>query len=94
MQTCPKCSYTENLLQWYKKGNNYYANSKRENVKYKIEKEENVYWFYNEGAKVKRKILPVCFQVYIFEIEWGSYGGHLTLEKAKEYCQNYEENNN
>lgn len=91
MLTCPKCGFKEQVLKWFKSGNTYHASSKHENIKYKIEKENNVYWFYYEGAKTKRRKLPVCFNVFIFDgFNWNNGQGFITLEEAKNYCFNYE----
>ena len=91
MQTCPKCGYKENILSFHKSGNTYYANSKTVGIKYKIEKENNVYWFYHVGAKQRKVKLPVVYNVFIIEDnECRAAGGHTTLEEAKEYCNKYE----
>lgn len=91
MLTCPNCGYSEEPLKWFKKGDNYHANSKHEGLKYKIEKEINVPWVYYTGAKTHRVKLPVLFVVFIYEEgAWKSIKGCTTLSEAKEYCEGYE----
>jgi len=91
MQTCLKCGYKENLLSFHKSGNTYYTNSKTPGIRYKIEKENNVYWFYHVGAKQRKVKLPNVFNVFINDTgEWRAAGGHTTLEEAKEYLNKYE----
>ena len=91
MLVCPECGYSEETLKWFKKGDNYHANSRHDGLKYKIEKETNLMWFYYTGAKTHKVKLPVVFNVnFCEEGIWKGIKGCATLAEAKEYCEGYE----